>query len=443
MAARRRRRFVDAAPLTWPDEWVARHHHHHHRFDAAPVGPGRRGRGVARLPLQLHLLRQGELPRPLPPPRCRGRGLAEVARLRAQGVEYVYFIDEIFLPNRPLLEGLVGRGLKFGVQTRIDLWKPEMLELLGRAGCVSIEAGVESLTQEGRDQLAKNCKLTTEELADRLVEARRHVPFVQANLLEMPQDDTALVDRWRDRLRDAGVWANDPVPLFPYPGSPDYRRLWGLPDDDAWERAVDHYLDHLRRLQRAAGRAPAATARARGRARMTPRRVLMTTDAVGGVWTYALELARGLSAAGVEVMLVVIGPEPSPAQRAEAIEIPGLVLRRARSSTLEWQDRAGPLGPEARQRLLELEQAFEPDIVHCNGFREAAAGFAAPVVVAAHSCVRTWWRACRHEDLPPGWSAYAAGVRAGIGRRDHRGGAQRGLSGGLLRCLGAACRNPG
>ena len=233
--------FVEQGPLTWPDEWIARHHHHHHRFDSAPIGTGCRDRGVARLPLQLHLLRQGELPRPLPPSRCRGRGCRGRAAA-AQGVEYVYFIDEIFLPNRPLLEGLVGRGLKVGVQTRIDLWKPEMLELLGRAGCVSIEAGVESLTQEGRDQLAKNCKLTTEELADRLVEARRHVPFVQANLLEMPQDDTALVDRWRGRLRDAGVWANDPVPLFPYPGSPDYRRLWGLPDDDAWERAVDHYL---------------------------------------------------------------------------------------------------------------------------------------------------------------------------------------------------------
>jgi anaerobic magnesium-protoporphyrin IX monomethyl ester cyclase len=58
----------------------------------------------------------------------------------------------------------------------------------------------------------------------------------------MPQDDDGLVERWRGRLRHAGVWANDPVPLFPYPGSPDYRRLWGLPDDDAWERAVDHYL---------------------------------------------------------------------------------------------------------------------------------------------------------------------------------------------------------
>ena len=39
------------------------------------------------------------------------------------------------------------------------------------------------------------------------------------------------------------MWANEPVPLFPIPGTPDYRRLWGLPDDFAWERAVDYYLD--------------------------------------------------------------------------------------------------------------------------------------------------------------------------------------------------------
>ena len=233
--------FVEQGPLTWPDEWIARHHHHHHRFDSAPIGLGAEIEASRGCPYSCTFCAKENFR-----DRYRRRDaeavVAEAAQLRAQGVEYVYFIDEIFLPNRQLLEGLVGRGLKVGVQTRIDLWKPEMLELLGRAGCVSIEAGVESLTQEGRDQLAKNCKLTTEELANRLVEARRHVPFVQANLLEMPQDDTALVDRWRGRLRDAGVWANDPVPLFPYPGSPDYRRLWGLPDDDAWERAVDHYL---------------------------------------------------------------------------------------------------------------------------------------------------------------------------------------------------------
>ena len=138
--------------------------------------------------------------------------------------------------------------VQFGIQTRIDLWKPDMLALLGAAGCVSIEAGVESLTEDGRAALDKRCKLTTDELADLLVLARRHVPFVQANLLEVADDDAALVAAWRDRLRAQGVWANDPVPLYPYPSSPDYRRLFGLPDGEAWERAHRHYLGQFTRM---------------------------------------------------------------------------------------------------------------------------------------------------------------------------------------------------
>ena len=90
--------------------------------------------------------------------------------------------------------------------------------------------------------LDKRCKLSTEDLAERLIEAKRHIPFVQANLIEVPQDDLECVQRWRALMRESGIWANDPVPLFPYPGSPDYRKLWGLPDDLAWERAHDHYL---------------------------------------------------------------------------------------------------------------------------------------------------------------------------------------------------------
>jgi hypothetical protein len=84
--------------------------------------------------------------------------------------------------------------------------------------------------------------MTTEQLAERLLTARRHVPFVQANLIEVAEDDDAVVQRWRDEMRVAGVWANDPVPLYPYPGSPDYGKLWGEPDDHAWERAHDYYL---------------------------------------------------------------------------------------------------------------------------------------------------------------------------------------------------------
>jgi anaerobic magnesium-protoporphyrin IX monomethyl ester cyclase len=234
-------RFTDLAPLQWPDAWIARHQHHHHRFEREPAGPGAEVEASRGCPYSCTFcakidFRDAYRRRDLP------NLLQEIDVLRTQGVEYLYFVDEIFLPQKPLLEALEKRAIKFGIQTRIDLWKPDLLELLGRAGCVSIEAGVESLTVEGRNLLDKRCRMDTEQLADALILARRHVPFVQANLIAMAQDEEDLVAAWRMRLQQHGVWANDPVPLFPYPSSPDYRRLWGEPDDRAWERAHAHYL---------------------------------------------------------------------------------------------------------------------------------------------------------------------------------------------------------
>ncbi len=240
-------RFSDLPALRWPDEWVARHTHHHHRFDTEPAGPGAELEASRGCPYHCSFcakvdFRDDYRRRDLPVL------LDELDALIAQGVRYVYFIDEIFLPQRPLLEALAERNIAFGVQTRIDLWKPDMIELLGRAGCVSIEAGVESLTEEGRDWLTKKCRMSTDELSDRLILASRHVPFVQANLIATVGDDPAMIASWREKLRRQGVWANDPVPLYPYPSSPDYRRLWGTPDARAWERAHEHYLAQFERM---------------------------------------------------------------------------------------------------------------------------------------------------------------------------------------------------
>jgi B12-binding domain/radical SAM domain protein of rhizo-twelve system len=235
-------RFTDLPPLRWPDTWIARHVHHHHRFDGAPQqGPGAEVEASRGCPYACSFCAKMHFR-----DRYRRRALPalleEIDALRAQGVTYLYFIDEIFLPDRALLRALLARGLRFGVQTRIDLWKPEMLDLLGEAGCVSIEAGVESLTEEGRAALDKECRMSTEALTERLLYAQRRVPFVQANLIRVAEDQAEMVAAWRARLQREGVWANDPVPLYPYPSSPDYRRLFGAPDDMAWERAHAHYL---------------------------------------------------------------------------------------------------------------------------------------------------------------------------------------------------------
>ena len=57
-----------------------------------------------------------------------------------------------------------------------------------------------------------------------------------------------------------------------------------------------------------------------------PLRILMTADTVGGVWTYALELTRALQTYEVEVLLAVMGPPLSPAQQADARNVPNLSL---------------------------------------------------------------------------------------------------------------------
>jgi B12-binding domain/radical SAM domain protein of rhizo-twelve system len=227
--------------LRWPAASIRRHRHHHHRFDADPQGPGAEMETSRGCPYHCTFcakdnFRNAYRRRPLP------IILEELDGLIEQGIEYVYFIDEIFLPNKELLEALVDRRVKFGVQTRIDLWTKPMLDLLGAAGCVSIEAGVESISEVGRNLLDKKSRLSTDEISDRLVHARKSVPFVQANLLDAQVDSPEAVEAWRQHLIANSVWANKPVPLFPYPGSPDYAKRWGTPDDRAWERAVDHYL---------------------------------------------------------------------------------------------------------------------------------------------------------------------------------------------------------
>ena len=227
--------------LHWPARALARHRHHHHRFDRTPDAPGGELEASRGCPYHCTFcakmnFRDAFRKRPLE------RILEELDAMIDHGVRYVYFIDEIFVPDRKLLEALAARDVQFGVQMRIDNWTPEMLELLGRAGCVSIEAGVESITERGRSLLAKKCKLSTDELTELLVIAKKHVAFVQANLLDATTDDEAKVAAWREHLKKHGVWSNDPVPLFPYPGSPEYTLRFGACDDDAWERAHEHYL---------------------------------------------------------------------------------------------------------------------------------------------------------------------------------------------------------
>lgn len=144
-----------------------------------------------------------------------------------------------------------------------------------------------------------------------------------------------------------------------------------------------------------------------------PRRVLMTADAVGGVWTYACDLSRGLAQRGVEVTLAVLGPEPSPAQRAQA----GDTVIIETGLPLDWTARTPKQLSEASDAFADLANRVRPGLVHLNSPALAqSCAIEAPVLGACHSCLATWWVAVKHGEPPDDFrwriEAQAAGVEA-------------------------------
>ncbi len=175
--------------------------------------------------------------------------LEEIDRLISRGVDYIYWIDEIFGVGKNvlrLLTEIAKRPISIGLQTRIDLWTEETLDLLGRAHCISMECGIESITEKGRDELNKNCQMSTDRISELLIYARGRIPWVQANLILTEHDERADIRAFQERLKREDVWVSEPVPMFPYPGTPMYGQLFGAIDDEAWERAHQYYTNTFR-----------------------------------------------------------------------------------------------------------------------------------------------------------------------------------------------------
>lgn len=139
----------------------------------------------------------------------------------------------------------------------------------------------------------------------------------------------------------------------------------------------------------------------------------MTADTVGGVWTYALDLARALAPHGVSVSLATMGRLPTPSQCAEAASVPSLTLHPSEYA-LEWMPDPWNAVARAGDWLLSLEAELRPDIVHLNGYAHGHLPWQAPTVVAGHSCVLSWWQAVHGTDAPADWDRYRAEVMRGL-----------------------------
>ena len=190
-------------------------------------------------------------------------------------------------------------------------------------------------------------------------------------------------------------------------------------------------------------------------------RLLMTTDTVGGVWTFTSELSQELLRRGHAVHLVSFGRKPSIDQQAWAARqcavSTDLDPHSAQRSPIGrhperreeplYSDRSGPtvMGKQpphqsflytpseaplewmqdnerafedGQQLLLEQIELFRPDLILASQFCFGALDTSAPRIVVAHSDVLSWAKACKPSALEPTpWlNRYTALVQRGLRR---------------------------
>lgn len=130
-------------------------------------------------------------------------------------------------------------------------------------------------------------------------------------------------------------------------------------------------------------------------------RLLITTDTVGGVWRFGLELVTGLLESGDAVALVSFGKAASTAQHGEC----DLLAERWKErfsyipsdTPLEWMSQNDRCMDEGMALLGRTAREFGAELMHSSQFCFGAGELGIPKIVTAHSDVLGWGKACRKE----------------------------------------------
>ncbi|MCW8196169.1 glycosyltransferase family 4 protein [Proteobacteria bacterium 005FR1] len=144
----------------------------------------------------------------------------------------------------------------------------------------------------------------------------------------------------------------------------------------------------------------------------------MTTDTVGGVWTYTMELCAALEEYGIEIELASMGRRLSTDQAREVEQLTHVRVHES-DYRLCWMDNPWDDVDRASRWLLKLERQLKPDLVQLNDFGHGNLPWQSPVVLVGHSCVYSWWEAVKKQlPEPRQWSRYRSVVRASVQRAD-------------------------
>lgn len=128
-------------------------------------------------------------------------------------------------------------------------------------------------------------------------------------------------------------------------------------------------------------------------------RILLTTDTIGGVWTFTKELTGELLRRGHAVALVSFGRQPSAEQQAWCASLHlahgDNFQFTASNAPLEWMEKNDFVFEQGAGVLFHVARQFRPDLLHSNQFCFGAMRLDIPKLITAHSDVLSWAQACR------------------------------------------------
>lgn len=132
-------------------------------------------------------------------------------------------------------------------------------------------------------------------------------------------------------------------------------------------------------------------------------RILLTTDTIGGVWTFTRELSAGLLRRGHTVALISFGRLPSPEQcewiTSTEGEYGSSFFYEGSATPLEWMRTNSDAYVDALPLLLRIVGEFRPDVLHTSQFCFGRLPISLPKIVTAHSDVFSWASACKPSGL--------------------------------------------
>lgn len=146
-------------------------------------------------------------------------------------------------------------------------------------------------------------------------------------------------------------------------------------------------------------------------------RIVMTTDTVGGVWNYSLELCRALMPHHVEVHLISLGKDPSAGQIKEVNRLKNTTLYPY-PFKLEWMENSTEDVKNTARKVQQFCQIIQPDLVHLNNYVDVGKIMNIPKLTVFHSCVQTWWMAVKGHRVPENWRSYLKLVQNSLNTSD-------------------------